>query len=60
MKSSKYQFTGLFLIFGVAVGTGLGLVLFGTNGLLGGGIGAGIGIVLGAIIDTVQAKKTAG
>ncbi len=43
--------TGLGLVFGVAIGAGLGIIF---DNLA---IGAGIGIVIGAIIDSYKNKK---
>lgn len=47
MKSS---YTGLGLIFGVAIGAGLGIIF--NNMVLYAGIGAGLGIVIGSIYQS--------
>lgn len=52
----KASFTGIGLIFGVAIGAGLGIIL--NNLAIGAGIGAGLGIVAGAFIDRYKNKAT--
>lgn len=55
-KSNKRPpFAGIGLVFGVAIGGGVGIIL--NNIAIGAGIGAGLGIVFGAIIDSYLAKK---
>jgi hypothetical protein len=58
MKKKEYsKYIGLGLIFGVAIGFSLGLIISTPdNAPLFGGIGAGIGIVLCAIIGHFKIK----
>lgn len=54
-ESKKTSLTGVGLIFGVAIGAGLGLIF--NNMPLGAGIGAGVGLIIGAIVDAYKNKK---
>ncbi len=55
-ESKKTSITGLGLVFGVAIGAGLGIIF--ENMAIGAGIGAGMGIVIGAIIDSYKNKNS--
>ncbi len=46
----KTSYTGIGLVFGVALGAALGLIVF-DNMTLYAGFGAGFGLVIGAIAD---------
>lgn len=49
-KGYKYTYTALGLIFGVAIGAGIGIIY--NNIALFAGIGGGLGIVFGAIAQS--------
>jgi uncharacterized membrane protein len=54
MESKKTSTVGIGLVFGVAIGAGLGLIF--DNMPIGAGIGAAFGIIIGAIIDSYKNK----
>ena len=54
MESKKTLNVGIGLVFGVAIGAGVGLIF--NNIAIGAGIGAGLGLIIGAIIDSYKNK----
>lgn len=61
MEKRKYTYTQLGMLFGIFIGSGLGILLFTSTGnavyLAVAGVGAAIGLVLGAGFDRQQASK---
>ncbi len=55
MEKQKVSKVGIGLIFGTAIGGGLGMVLF-NQIALGAAMGAGLGIVFGAILEGLGNK----
>jgi len=55
METKKYQFAGIFLVFGTAIGGGMGLIIS-QNVAVGAGIGAALGLILGAMVDSYRSK----
>jgi NhaP-type Na+/H+ or K+/H+ antiporter len=51
----KFQWTGIGLIFGTAIGAGLSIAF--TQNILWAGIGTAVGLIVGAIIDTIIRKQ---
>jgi hypothetical protein len=49
-SKQKYHYAGIFLVFGTAIGGGMGLIIS-QNVAVGAGIGAGLGLIFGAIVD---------
>jgi uncharacterized membrane protein len=54
--NKKTSVTGLGLVFGAAIGAGLGIIF--ANLAIGAGIGAGLGLIIGSIIDAYKNKKS--
>lgn len=54
-NKNKTSIVGLGIVFGAAIGSGLGVVF--NNVAIGAGIGVGVGIVFGAIIDGYKQQE---
>ena len=52
---SKFQFTGLGLIFGSSIGATMSLII--TGNVIYGGIGTAVGLIIGAAIDSSKTRK---
>lgn len=53
MEKRKIPYTGLFLVFGVAIGAGFGFATD-QNFAVTAGIGAAVGLIIGAIVDAMK------